>query len=99
MKGRVPVKQPKVAARCFSLSSEMLIGTIIDLAKLTLRPVEEAKEFNKAFRVKSCLPHPSMIISVSSAYCRIGKSLVYCSGTGKLSIPRFLALFTMIEAS
>jgi hypothetical protein len=68
VKGKLPTEQPKVAARCFVFSSEMLIGTNMDLLKFTFRPHEEAKVFSKALRVNSCLAHPSMTIKVSSAY-------------------------------
>jgi hypothetical protein len=87
VKGRLPTEQPKVAARCLDLSSETLMGTNIDLAKLTLRPVDAANEFSKAFRIKSCLPQPSRMIRVSSAYCKIGKSEEYCKGIGRVNRP------------
>lgn len=66
--GRLPIEHPKVAARCLVLSSVRLIGTNMDLAKLTLSPVEAAKVLSSAFRMRSYLPHPSMMIRVSLAY-------------------------------
>jgi hypothetical protein len=72
-----------------------LIGTIIDLEKLTFKPVEVAKEFRRAFRRNNCLLHPSMMIKVSLAYWRIGKSFVYCSGIGRLSSPKSFAVLIM----
>lgn len=68
VKGRFPVEQPKVAARCCNLSVVILIGTSIDFDKFTLKPVESAKMFRRAFSTKNCLAHPSVIMRVSSAY-------------------------------
>lgn len=64
MMGKVPLQQPKVPARRYSLSSETLIGTIIDLLKSTLSPIERENLFNRDFRKKSCLESPSIIISI-----------------------------------
>jgi hypothetical protein len=52
------MEQPKVAARCLVFSSVILIGTNMDLAKFTLRPLAPTKEFNRAFKKKSCLTLP-----------------------------------------
>jgi hypothetical protein len=82
VKGRLPVEHPKVVARYLSFCSDKLIGTIMDLEKFTFNPVEEAKEPSIAFKKNNCLPHPSMMIDVSSAYCNIGKSPEYCKGIG-----------------
>jgi hypothetical protein len=71
------------------------MGTIMDLEKLTIKLVEVAKEFRRAFRKTNYLPHPSMMIKVSLAYWRIEKSLVYYSGIGRLMRPCSLALFRM----
>jgi hypothetical protein len=87
VKGKLPTEHPKVAARWLVLSSLRLIGTIIDLEILTVKPVDVAKELRRALRVNKCLPHPSIIINVSSAYCRIGKSCEYCRGMGRLMSP------------
>jgi hypothetical protein len=63
---------------------------------LTVKPVDVAKELRRALRVNKCLPHPSIIINVSSAYCRIGKSCEYCRGMGRLMSPWLLALLRMV---
>jgi len=78
------------------LTSLILIGTTIELDKLTLSLVDVAKELSKAFRVNNCLPHPSIMIRVSSAYCNIGKSKEYCKGMGRLMSPWLLALLRMV---
>jgi hypothetical protein len=80
VKGRLPVEHLKVVARYLSFCSDKLIGTIMDLEKFTFNPVVEAKQPSRAFKKNSCLPHPSMMINVSFAYCNIGKSPEYCKG-------------------
>lgn len=59
---------------------------MIDLLKLTHRPVDAAKVFRMALRQKSCLASACIIRRVSSAYCTMGKSEVGC-GMGSFSIP------------
>jgi hypothetical protein len=68
VKGRFPLEHPKVLAKILNLSSDTLIGTIIDFVKLTLRPIDYAKESNKTLRKNNCLTQPCMKIRVSSAY-------------------------------
>lgn len=80
VKGSLSVEHPKVAAKCLSLCSDKLIGIIMDLKKFTFRPVDESKDPSRAFKQNNCLSHPSIMIRVSSAYCRIGKSPEYCKG-------------------
>jgi hypothetical protein len=78
-----------------SFSIEKFIGIIIDLEKLTFSPVEMEKELRRALRRKSCLLQPTKMIKVSSAYWRIGRSLVYWRGMGRLSKHKSFALLTM----
>jgi hypothetical protein len=54
VKGRDPIEQPKVAARWMILSSEMLIGIIMDLEKLTFKPVGAEKELSRAYSLQLC---------------------------------------------
>jgi hypothetical protein len=68
VKGNDPVAHPKVLARCTSFSLLMLMGTIIDLEKLILRPVESLKNYRIPFKKKSCGAEASRMMSVSSAY-------------------------------
>jgi hypothetical protein len=51
----------------------MLIGTIIDLLKLTFNPVAKVKVFRIPLRDSSCVTQPSIIMRVSSAYWTTGK--------------------------
>lgn len=57
-------------------SLDTLMGTIRDLAKFTLRPVEEAKVLRIALRQKICLASAYKISRVSSAYYTTRKSKV-----------------------
>jgi len=68
VKGKDPLEQPKVLARWLNFSGEMLIGTIMDLLKLTFNPVDSEKECNTDFRKNNCVESPSRTIRVSSAY-------------------------------
>jgi hypothetical protein len=52
VKGKLPLEQPKVLDSTSNLSSDTFIGTIIDLSKFTLRPVEREKLFSSALRKK-----------------------------------------------
>jgi len=87
VKGRVPTEQPKVLAKRSSFSWVVLTGTIMDFWKLTFKPVDSEKELSKAFKINTCLAQPSMIMRVSSAYCKIGKSVEHCRGIGSLRSP------------
>jgi hypothetical protein len=49
VKGIDPIWHPKTAASCCILSSDTLIGKIMDFWKLTWRPVEEANCCNISF--------------------------------------------------
>jgi hypothetical protein len=60
---------------------------------LTLRPVDVAKVCSRLFKKTSYLTEPSMKIRVSSAYCRMGKSVEEASGIGNFNRLRSLALF------
>jgi hypothetical protein len=93
VKGKVPTEQPKVLARRSSFSYGVLIGTIMDLWKLTFSPMDSEKELSKAFRKKSYLAQPSIMMRVSSAYYKMGKSVEHCRRIGNLSSPRSFALF------
>jgi len=74
VKGRDPFEQPMVEANISNLSSSILIGIIMDLSKLTLRPEHSAKFCNIPFRCNKSAISPFMKMTVSSAYCSIGKS-------------------------
>ena len=74
VKGREPIEQPKVFADELIFCSLTLIGTIIDLAEFTFRPVDSANELRIALSKKSYLVSPCIKIKVSSAYCKIWKS-------------------------
>lgn len=93
MKGNDPFEQPKVLASRSSLSSEMLMGSIMDVLKLTFKPVDSVKVLMIDFRKRGCLVSPSRIIRVSSAYWMIRKSLLDSRGIGNLSRPKSLPLF------
>jgi hypothetical protein len=51
------------------------------------------KALCKALKTNNCLAHPSIIMRVSSAYCRVEKSSVLCRGIGNLRRPNSLAYF------
>ena len=53
VKGNDPVAHPNVLARCTSFLLLMLMGTINDLEKLILRPVESLKDCRIPFKKKS----------------------------------------------
>jgi len=74
VKGKDPFEQPKVEANISNLSSSILIGIIMDLSKLTFRPKNSAKVCNNPLRCSNSVISPFMKMSVSSAYCSIGKS-------------------------
>jgi hypothetical protein len=52
-----------------------------------LSPVEAAKELRRAFKINNCLQHPSIITTVSSVYCKTGKSLLYWRGIERFKSP------------
>jgi hypothetical protein len=74
VKGIVSTRQPSVPGRILTFSSPTLIGTIKDMLKLTLRPIDYPKLSSKHFRKNSCLASTCIMIRVSSAYCTIGKA-------------------------
>ena len=53
-----------------------------DLLKFTFKPVDSENWFSKDLRKWSCLGSPSKKISVSSAYCKMGKSAKLGRGIG-----------------
>lgn len=56
--GIVPIEQPKVIARCTTLSSVMLMDTRNDLLKFTFRPVESENGLSSPLRLNKVLASP-----------------------------------------
>ena len=72
------------------------MGTKKELLKLTCRPVESEKGLSIPFKLKRVLASPASMSSVSSAYCKIGKSPPKLSEMGCVSSPISQALLTIL---
>lgn len=93
VKGKLPMSQLKLFARCCNLVLLILMRTITNFELFTFSPVDSPKVFSKALRVYNCLLQASITTSVSSSYCITRKSVVYLRGIGSFNNPWSFALF------